>query len=350
MNDRIDIIYKSIKTLKPYANNPRKNDDAVEYVANSINEFGFRVPIVIDRNNVIVCGHTRYKAAKKLGINELPCVVADDLTEEQINAFRLADNKVSEKAEWDFELLDAELEGIELDMEDFGFEFDYNSEIKKEQNAKTTQGRVENILNLGYAQFESENKYDIPSLAPVFQLPRIDEWIGFNYVLSDNDTDEQKLHKAVHFFVDDYQFERVWTNPDKYIEYLKKYGAVCTPDFSPYGDMPLATQIFNHYRKHWVGAYWQKHGITVIPTIRKSTDERSGEFYLEGEPHNGIVIISNMWAGNYMDGFMNEYCTMVNELNPKKIYVYGKEMDLPGNTEFIKSFAQARFPKGEKDA
>lgn len=112
-----------LKNLKPYENNPRKNDDAVKYVAESIKEFGFKVPIVIDKNNVIVAGHTRYKAAKKLKMSEVPCIIADDLTDEQIKAFRLADNKVAEKAEWDFDLLNAELDDIiDLDMELFGFE------------------------------------------------------------------------------------------------------------------------------------------------------------------------------------------------------------------------------------
>jgi ParB/RepB/Spo0J family partition protein len=80
--------------LKPYEKNPRRNDASVEYVANSIKEFGFKVPIVIDRDGVIVAGHTRYKAAKKLGMEKVPCIVADDLSEAQIKAFRLADNKV----------------------------------------------------------------------------------------------------------------------------------------------------------------------------------------------------------------------------------------------------------------
>lgn len=112
-----------LKNLKPYENNPRKNDDAVKYVAESIKEFGFKVPIVIDKNNVIVAGHTGYKAAKKLKMSEVPCIIADDLTDEQIKAFRLADNKVAEKAEWDFDLLNAELDDIiDLDMELFGFE------------------------------------------------------------------------------------------------------------------------------------------------------------------------------------------------------------------------------------
>lgn len=118
----MEIINKSIEELKPYENNPRFNDDAVEYVANSIKEFGFKVPIIIDKNNVIVAGHTRYKASLELGLEEVPTIVADDLTDEQIKAFRLADNKVSEKADWNFELLDDELKDIlELDMEDFGF-------------------------------------------------------------------------------------------------------------------------------------------------------------------------------------------------------------------------------------
>ena len=118
----MEIVNKKIDELKPYENNPRFNDDAVEYVANSIKEFGFKVPIVIDKNNTIVAGHTRYKASLELGLNEVPCIVADDLTEEQIKAFRLADNKVSEKSQWDFELLDEELEDLNIDMKDYGFE------------------------------------------------------------------------------------------------------------------------------------------------------------------------------------------------------------------------------------
>lgn len=106
------IIEKKISELKPYANNPRMNDDAVEKVAQSIQEFGFKVPIVVDKDGVVVCGHTRLKAAKKLGIEKLPCVVADDLTPKQIQAFRLADNKTSDFSIWDNKKLLEELEEI----------------------------------------------------------------------------------------------------------------------------------------------------------------------------------------------------------------------------------------------
>ena len=118
----MQIVDKNIKELIPYSKNPRKNDEAVEAVANSIKEFGFKVPIVIDGDNNVVCGHTRLKAAKKLKMDSVPCVIADDLTEEQIKAFRLADNKVGELAEWDFDLLGEELDGIfDIDMSEFGF-------------------------------------------------------------------------------------------------------------------------------------------------------------------------------------------------------------------------------------
>lgn len=121
-----------LSELKPYDRNPRHNEKAIDLVANSIKEFGFKQPIVIDENNVIVCGHTRYEASKKLGLKQVPCVVADDLSEEQIKAYRLADNKVAEASEWDNELLNIELDDIfELDMEQFGFMLD--DEVEKEE-------------------------------------------------------------------------------------------------------------------------------------------------------------------------------------------------------------------------
>lgn len=121
----MNILDLKLSDITPYENNPRNNDEAVEPVLESIKEFGFKVPIIIDKNNVIVAGHTRYKAAKKLKLDTVPCIRADDLTEEQIRAFRLADNKVSEIATWDMDLLNIELDGISnIDMSLFMFEED----------------------------------------------------------------------------------------------------------------------------------------------------------------------------------------------------------------------------------
>lgn len=124
----MQITYKKLKDIRPYEKNPRINDNAVDKVANSIKEFGFKVPIVIDKSGVIVTGHTRYKASQKLGLKEVPCIEAADLTEKQIKAYRLADNKTAEFAEWDFGLLDEELDELtnvpDFDMQDFGFYID----------------------------------------------------------------------------------------------------------------------------------------------------------------------------------------------------------------------------------
>jgi len=123
MNNDLTIIYRDLSELIPYDRNPRNNEAAVGPVAESIRQFGFKCPIIIDGNDVIVAGHTRLLAAKKLGLDKVPCVVADDLTEEQIKAFRLADNKVSELAEWNADLLGEELKEItDIDMSEFGFE------------------------------------------------------------------------------------------------------------------------------------------------------------------------------------------------------------------------------------
>lgn len=128
----LEVISKSIDEITPYINNPRNNDQAVDAVANSIKEFGWQQPIVVDKNMVIIVGHTRYKAAKKLNLDKVPVVVAANLTDEQAKAYRLADNKVGELADWNDDLLSDELAGIDdIDMSDFGFdELDDHAELE----------------------------------------------------------------------------------------------------------------------------------------------------------------------------------------------------------------------------
>lgn len=151
----MNLLEMKISEVKPYDKNPRKNDVSVDKVANSIKEFGFKVPIVLDKNNVIVCGHTRYKAAKKLGMKVVPCVVADDLTDEQIKAYRLADNKVGEESEWDLDLLGMELDNIlDIDMEQFGFAIMEEEDEAEEDNydkpaPESPQSKIGDIYQLG---------------------------------------------------------------------------------------------------------------------------------------------------------------------------------------------------------
>lgn len=143
---KLKIEYVDIDSIKPYENNPRHNEEAIPYVMNSIKEFGFKSPIIIDKNNVIIAGHTRLESAKRLGMKEVPIIHADDLTEEQVKAFRLADNKVAEKSLWDYTKLDEELDNIlDIDMSMFDFEnieetnlddFFEDNDNKKEKESK----------------------------------------------------------------------------------------------------------------------------------------------------------------------------------------------------------------------
>ena len=338
----MEIVNINIDKLTKYAKNAKKHSKKqVKYIANSIEQFGMNDPIGIwGKDNLIIEGHGRLEACKLLGMKEVPCIRLDHLTDEERKAYTLAHNKVAE-SEWDFDLLNEEMDDlIAFDFEDFGFEF-----VDEEQNKVDTQKKVEGILNLGKASYDGVGLYDIPQLLPIHEdeIGYINEWIGFNYVLSDKEPEG----KAVHFFLDDYQFQRLWNNPEKYLEKLSRYEAVLTPDFSPYADMPHATQIFNHYRKHWLGRLMQEYGIKVIPTIRASRDERSLTWYLDGEPEGGVVCISSMWTAepDAREYFLREFNTMVKTLKPTKVYVYGNEVEELDfeNIEYIQPFTRKRF-------
>lgn len=177
MGSRISIEYRKIDDLIPYANNPRKNDKAVDAVAESIKEFGFKVPVIIDLNGEIVAGHTRIKAAKKLGMAEAPCILADDLSEQQIKAFRLADNKTAELADWNDDLLAEELSGIfDIDMELFGFD------LSEDEDDKYT-------MRVNIPQYEVTG--DKPNLADLLDTEKADKLIA-EVEAAEGITDEER--------------------------------------------------------------------------------------------------------------------------------------------------------------
>ena len=174
--------------------------------------------------------------------------------------------------------------------------------------------------NQDKARFAGVGEYDIPQIIGVVDV-QVKEWIPFNYVL----TCKEPQEKGVHFFLDDYQFERVWNNIDKYTEVLQRFKAVMSPDFSMFRVNPKALQIYQHFRKHFIGAYWQANGLTVIPTINWA-DEKSFEWCFDGEPTNSIVAISTVGSMNSKankEGFYKGYEEMKKQLQPKKILCYG---------------------------
>ena len=176
----MDIVKKKVDELIPYINNPRNNENAVDKVASSITEFGFKNPIVIDKNNVVINGHTRLLASKKLGLKEVPVIVADDLTEAQVKAFRIADNKTSEYAEWNEELLKLELEQLEdmnFSMSDFDLNLEYglfNEEVKKEENKDVEIEFTEELLERhNYVVLYFDNEVDWLQAESLFDIKTV---------------------------------------------------------------------------------------------------------------------------------------------------------------------------------
>lgn len=145
----------SLDVIKPYEKNPRKNEGAVDGVAESIKQFGFQQPIVVDKNNVIVAGHTRYKAAQKLGLKTVPCVRADQLTKEQIKAYRILDNKLNELATWNFEALAEELKSFKFDFSGFNFDFsDFQFSLDDEKKSTESESNSSSKLSEEKASLE----------------------------------------------------------------------------------------------------------------------------------------------------------------------------------------------------
>lgn len=317
----IDIVYKSIDEIKPYERNARKNDKAVEQVARSIDLFGFKVPIVVTTEGVIIAGHTRFKAAKKRGINKIPCIVADDLSEDEIKAFRLVDNKVAEKASWDFDMLREELEDlVTVDVGCFDFKL---PEIKEPAYYGAEREKTFNHYNLyEFDMYAAAGRWQMPELHPCYAMP--DDLIGFNYVLSSKEFD-----KGIHFYVDDYQFERVWNRPDFYIEKISRFRAALTPDFSLYADMPMAMKIWNVYRSRLIGQMMQRQGIDVIPTVSWA-EEETFDFCFDGLPEGSVLSISTIGVKRdkeAMKVWKAGVDEMIKRCKPKALVVYGGEVE-----------------------
>lgn len=325
----IQIEYLNLKDIKPYENNPRNNDNAVEEVAKSIKEFGFKVPIVIDRNNIIVTGHTRYKASQLLNLKKVPCIRANDLTKDQVKAFRLADNKVSELATWDMGKLEIELGMIQLDMEEFGFEIELDDSGWGDSFYGDERLRTDKAYNLDLVDHEAltNDFWQMPIIKKQFYVP--EKFIGFNYAKTSKDK-----NCGVHFYIDDYQFERIWADPDKYFNILSEYECIISPDFSLYCDMPMPMKIWNTYRNRWIGSYYQSRGLKVIPNIRWDSKD-TWEFCFQGIEKGSIISVSTvsliqdhelreMWKQGM------EEC--IKRIEPVKILLYGRpiEFDFQG--------------------
>ena len=335
--NKLKIEYVKLSEIKPYEKNAKLHPrEQVEQIKESIKAFGNLDPIGV-WNGQIVEGHGRYMAAEQLGLSEVPIIRLDSLTDEQRKAYGLIHNKLTMNSDFDLDLLSEELEGIsDIDMSDFGFDLDLDEEEEDLRDPSCQHNVFENQERM---QFPADNYYGIPSMAMTKTTG--DKFLRFmDYNLTDDHGDY-----IAHFYYDDYKFIEAWRNPDKYIEKLKQFKAVISPDFSLYTDFPRALQILSCYRRQWCGAYWQSQGLDVIPDVVWG-DKESFNYCFEGIPKGGTVAVSSVgvkndkeWNGDNAEMFKDGYDEMLNRLKPKKILYYGDMIDgLKGDIIQIPSY------------
>ena len=284
----LKIEYVSTDAIRPYAGNAKLHpEQQILQIKKSIQEFGFNDPIAVWKDEIVE-GHGRLIAAKELGIETVPIIRLDGLTDEQRRAYTLVHNKLTMNSGFDTELLALEIENIpSLDMEEFGFELP-DLEEPDDGWYGDERERTDRAYNLDLAHFTemSEDFWQMPIIRAEKHIP--EKLIGFNYAKTSKETDA-----GIHFYIDDYQFERVWNYPEKYIDILEKFDCVLSPDFSLYMDMPMPMKIWNVYRSRQIGAFYQTNGIKVIPTLSWA-EPQTFRFCFKGIEKGSVVSVSTV--------------------------------------------------------
>ena len=318
----LEIEYVNIKSIKPYKRNAKKHPKKqIEQIKSSIQQFGMDDPIAV-WNNEIVEGHGRLIACNELGINEVPIIRLDHLTDEQRKAYTLVHNKLTMNSDFDLDILNEELENIiDIDMSEFDFNIDEDIDYEPKENERH---RTNDTYNLDLVDIENSTNdfWQMPIINNDNFIPS--DLIGFNYAKSSDNK-----NTGIHFYLDDYQFERLWNNPNEYIDVLSEYECILSPDFSLYLDMPMPMKIWNIYRSRQIGQYYQSMGIKVIPTLSWAEKE-TFEFCFKGIPKGSIVSVSTIGVKKdtkalqiWRDGMD----AMIKEIEPSTILVYGGELD-----------------------
>lgn len=328
-----------ISELKKYANNSKKHPQKqIELIMKSIQEFGFLTPCLIDQDKNLIAGHGRVQAAEKLGLKKVPCAKIEGLDENQRKAYIIADNKLTELGGWDKDLVAAELsllDSFNFDIDVTGFNIQDVNEIlyKPEKEYGAERDRTIDAYNMDLLHdTELTNDYwQMPVIENDNYIPK--KMIGFNYAKT-----SKEKNCFIHFYLDDYQFERIWNNPEKYLEILTEYEGILSPDFSLYMDMPMPMKIWNIYRSRQIGAFYQSYGLRVIPTISWAEKE-TFDFCFQGIPEGSIVSVSTIGVKE-KDSAFNVWTegmkAMIDKIKPKTILVYGGKLDFEyGDIEVI---------------
>ena len=323
---KLKVEYVPIESVKKYRNNAKLHpEEQIEQIKKSIEQFGMDDPIGIWKDEIVE-GHGRLIACKQLGYKEVPIIRLDHLTDEERKAYTLAHNKLTMNSDFDVDILNEELAGFDtIDMNDFGFNIDMDDiQFEDEEFKKNERHRTNDAYNLDLVDIENSTNdfWQMPIIKNDNFIPS--DLIGFNYAK----TSENKK-TGIHFYLDDYQFERVWNSPDEYIDILKQYECILSPDFSLYLDMPMPMKIWNIYRSRQIGAYYQSMGIKVIPTLSWAEKE-TFEFAFKGIPKGSVVSVSTIGVKQNKEALQiwkDGMDAMIKEIEPKTILIYGGKLD-----------------------
>lgn len=325
----LKIEYMPVAELLPYAGNAKKHPEKqIEQIKKSITDYGFNDPVAIWKNNEIIEGHGRVLAAKDMGLDKVPVIRLDELTDEQRRAYMLVHNQLTLNSEIDYKKLELELDDLQaLDLDAFGFDLKPLEPLTNERDPDSWYGdererTFEKVNLFDYDEERTAGFYQMPVIEKTDHEP--DALMTFNYALNTDD-----FKKGICFYIDDYQFERLWNEPHKYMERLSMFDCCLTPDFSLYTDMPIAMQIWNIYRSRLIGQIMQDYGITVIPTLSWSNPD-SYKFCFDGIEPGGTVSVSTVGvmtsedAQNIWRDGMDE---AIKRLEPTLIVAYGSKID-----------------------
>ena len=316
----LKIQYENINNIKPYKNNAKEHPkEQIEQIKKSIQEFGNNDPIAVWHDEIVE-GHGRYIALKELGESEIPIIRLDNLTDEQRKAYTLVHNKLTMNSDFDFDLLSEELDNIiDIDMSDFDFYIEKEEKVKQNERHRTNDAYNLDLIDIDNS---TNDFWQMPIIKNDNYIPK--ELIGFNYAKS-----SKNKNAGIHFYLDDYQFERIWNNPDDYTQILGEYDCILSPDFSLYLDMPMPMKIWNVYRSRQIGQYYQSMGIKVIPTLSWA-EEETFKFAFKGIEKGSVVSVSTIGVKKNEEALQiwkDGMDAMIKEIEPSTILVYGGELE-----------------------
>lgn len=331
-----------ISDILPSPDNERDHTRGIEELMASIEAYGFVGTIALRGRDdpTVVAGHGRLEALRRLGWTEVPderIEFLDRLTDDEVAAFRIADNKTGDLSRWNKARLKNSVRRLEakgFDLKPVGFDFK-----AKALPYGAERGRTGTAYNLDKVSRTDCGPSGFPELPTVDVRP--DRLVGFNYAKSMVDAD--KAGACCHFFLDDYQFERVWSRPERYLDVLRGFDCVVAPDFSLYLDMPAPMQAWNLYRSLALARWWSDGGVTVVPNLTWAQPETYG-WCFSGVPEGSTVAVSSVGCSSRgaRAAFNDGLAEALRRCRPSRLLWYGPDTGADVPCEVVR-FENERF-------